>query len=97
MNDNKISKLNVSGDLVRDFVPVSFLCSTINRVIELNKDLGIVNLCSGRGISIKNFIKKNLTFNKNLKKINMNSHNPNSFEPKAFWGDNRKLKKILSN
>jgi dTDP-6-deoxy-L-talose 4-dehydrogenase (NAD+) len=97
LNENKISKLNVSGDLVRDFVPVSFLCSTINRVIELNKDLGIVNLCSGRGISIKNFIKKNLTFNKNLKKINMNSYNPNSFEPKAFWGDNRKLKKILSN
>ena len=97
MNNNKINKLDVSGELVRDFVPVSFLCSTINRVIELNMDLGIVNLCSGKGISIENFIRRNLKFSKNLKKINMNASNPNSFESKAFWGDNRKLKRILSN
>jgi hypothetical protein len=66
-------------------------------VVELNKDLGIINFCSGKGISIKSFIKKNLKFVKNLKKINMNALNPNTFEPKAFWGDNKKLKKILSN
>jgi nucleoside-diphosphate-sugar epimerase len=97
LNNNKINKLDVSGELVRDFVPVCFLCSTINRVIELNMDLGIVNLCSGKGISIKNFIRRNLKFSKSFKKINMNASNPNSFESKAFWGDNRKLKRILSN
>lgn len=25
----------------------------------------------------------------------MNEKNPNNFEPKSFWGDNSKLKKIL--
>ena len=97
LDANKINRIDVSGNLIRDFVPVSFLCSTLNKMVELNKDLGIINFCSGKGISIKSFIKKNLKFDKNLRKINMNAPNPNTFEPKAFWGDNKKLKKILSN
>jgi FkbM family methyltransferase len=32
-----------------------------------------------------------------LKKINMDAENSNNFEPKFFWGDNSKLKKILKN
>ena len=68
----------------------------INKVINLNEDLGIINICSGKGTSIKDFVKRNLKFKRNLKKINMNASNPNSFEPKAFWGDNAKLKKTLS-
>lgn len=63
----------------------------------LNKDLGILNLCSGKGTTIKKFIKKNLKSKKNLKKINMDAKNLNNFEPKFFWGDNSKLKKILKN
>ena len=61
----------------------------------LNKDLGILNLCSGKGTTVKNFIKKNLKNKINLKKIDMDSVNPNNFEPNFFWGDNSKLKKIL--
>ncbi len=96
LDDSKITNLDVSGNLVRDFVPVNFLCSMINKVINLNEDLGIINICSGKGTSIKDFVKRNLKFKRNLKKINMNASNPNSFEPKAFWGDNAKLKKTLS-
>ena len=68
----------------------------INKVINLNDDLGIINICSGKGTTIKNFVKKNLRFKKNLEKINMQAANPNKFEPKAFWGDDTKLKKTLS-
>ena len=63
----------------------------------MNKDLGIVNVCSGKGITVKNFIKRNLKNKKNFKKINMNGKNPNNFESNYFWGDNSKLKKILKN
>ncbi len=97
LDNNKISFLNVSGNLVRDFVSVNFLCSMINKVINLNEDLGIINICSGKGTSIKDFVKKNLKFKRNLKKINMNCINPNNFEPKAFWGDNTKQNKLLFN
>lgn len=96
LEKNKINSINVCGSLVRDFIHVNFLCTIINKVINLNKDFGVVNLSSGKGISIKSFIKKNLKFKKNLNKINMNALNPNSFEPKSFWGNNAKLKKIIS-
>jgi len=97
LENNKIRKLNVSGNLVRDFVSINFLCSMINKVINLNDDLGIMNICSGKGTTIKDFVKENLRFKKNLKKINMKAPNPNKFEPKAFWGDNTKQNKLLIN
>jgi len=91
----KPEKLKVNGNLIRDFISVKFLCSTIVRIIKLNEDFGVLNVCSGKGTSVRNFIKKNLKDKKNLKKIFMNAKNPNNFEPKSFWGDNSKLKKIL--
>jgi len=94
---NKIEKLKVSGNLIRDFISVKLLCSIIYKIIILNKDLGIVNVCSGKGITVKKFIKRNLKNKKNFKKINMNGKNPNNFESSYFWGDNSKLKKILKN
>jgi dTDP-6-deoxy-L-talose 4-dehydrogenase (NAD+) len=94
---NEIEKLKVSGNLIRDFISVKLLCSIIYKIIILNKDLGIVNVCSGKGITVKNFIKRNLKNKKNFKKINMNGKNPNNFESNYFWGDNSKLKKILKN
>ena len=95
MEYQKQEKVKVNGNLIRDFISVKFLCSTIVRIIKLNQDFGILNVCSGKGTSVRNFIKKNLKNKKNLKKIFMNAKNPNNFEPKSFWGDNSKLKKIL--
>jgi len=94
---NKIEKFKVSGNLIRDFISVKLLCSIIYKIIILNKDLGIVNVCSGKGITVKKFIKRNLKNKKNFKKIYMNGKNPNNFESNYFWGDNSKLKKILKN
>jgi dTDP-6-deoxy-L-talose 4-dehydrogenase (NAD+) len=95
IDKNRIEKLQVCGNLIRDFISIKLLCSIIFKIIMLNKDLGILNLCSGKGTTVKSFIKKNLKNKKNLKKINMNFKNPNNFEPKYFWGDNSKLKKIF--
>jgi dTDP-6-deoxy-L-talose 4-dehydrogenase (NAD+) len=92
---NENSKLRVCGNLVRDFVSINFLCSVITKIIILNKDLGILNVSSGKGLLLKNFIKKILKKKSNLRKINFNGNNPNNFEPKSFWGNNRKLKKLL--
>ena len=95
LDKNKISRLKICGSLVRDFISINFLCLIIIKIIILNKDLGILNVCSGKGTSVKNFIKKNLKNKKNLKKIDMNGKNPNNFEPNFFWGDNSKFKKII--
>ena len=96
VDKGKKINLQVCGKLVRDFLPIDYLCKIILKLIKLNRDVGILNVCSGKKITIKNFIKKILNDKKKLMNINMNAKNPNFFEPNYFWGDTKKLKKILS-
>lgn len=92
---NKIEKLKVCGDLVRDFVPVNFLCRSILKIINLNDDIGVLNICTGKPMKLKEFVKINIKNRKKFNKIVMNGKNPNSFEAKKFWGDSSKFNKLL--
>ena len=94
---DEFSKLSLNGSLKRDFVSVKFLNQVILKIFKLDIDIGILNVCTGRGITIKSFISKHLRNKKNIKFIDMNGKNSNEFEPKSFWGDNTKLKKIIFN
>ena len=92
---NEIKELKICGELVRDFVPVDFLCRSIFKIINLNKDIGILNICTGKPVKLKKFVKINLKDRKKFNRIRMNGKNPNSFEAKKFWGCNKKLNKII--
>ena len=94
-NKKELSKLKLPGEIVRDFVPINFLSYVIAKLIKLNEGCHVLNVCTGKGITIKNFVSKNLKNKKNIKLINMNGKNPYNFEPKSFWGDDSKLKKVL--
>ncbi len=93
INKSEIKKISVCGNLIRDFVSIDFLCKTICKIIVLDKNFGVLNVSSGKGISIKKFVIDNLDNVKFLKKFDMNGSNPNTFEPNSFWGCNKKLKK----
>lgn len=95
LEKKRIQKLEVSGNLVRDFVPINFLSKVIIKLINLDNNFDIINVCSGKGISIKEFIKKKIKNKNLLNKIDMNGVNKNNFEPNCFWGNNLKLNTIL--
>jgi len=96
-DSKKINKvLSVNGSLIRDFIPVEFLCKIVVKIVLKKRNFGILNVCSGKGISVKKFIIKHIKNKKNLKNINMYGKNPNNFEPKRFWGDTKKLAKVLN-
>ena len=95
--NDEFSKLSLNGSLKRDFVSIKFLNQVILKIFKLDKDIGILNVCRGRGITIKSFISKHLRNKKNIKFIDINGKNSNEFEPKSFWGDDTKLKKIIFN
>ena len=92
---NKVKKLTVCGELVRDFVPINFLCKSILKIINLNDEVGLLNICTGRPMKLKKFVKINIRDKKKFNKIQMNGKNPNSFEAKEFWGCNKKLSKFI--
>ena len=66
---NKIKKIKLSGELVRDFVPVNFLCKSILRIINLDDDIGVLNICSGKPMKLKKFVRINIKDKKNLIKL----------------------------
>ncbi len=96
LDKGKKVKLKVCGKLVRDFLSVNFLCSVIFKILKLNKNIGVLNVCSGKKITLKNFILSVLKNKKKISYIDMNGKNPNFFEPNNFWGDKKKLNKIIS-
>ena len=95
INQGKKIKIEVPGKLKRDFISVKYLNNVIYKVIKLNKDFGIVNICTGKGKTIEQFIYENLKNKNKIKDINITSNNPNFFEPGSFWGNTKKLNKIL--
>ena len=84
------------GEQLRDYLPIETVAKYLVKIALQNKTNGIINCCSGVPIKVKSFVENYLE--KNKKKINLNlGYYPYSdYEAIAFWGDDKKLKKILS-
>ena len=52
------NKINVYGNLVRDYLYIDQMSKIIINLASKNKNFGIINICSGKGISLKNLVKK---------------------------------------
>lgn len=90
---NKV--LEVQGRLIRDYLSVQQLSKYIVKLSLIKKDIGVINICSGLGISLKSFVK-NICF---IKKINPDIKFikilKNPYESEKFWGNNLKLNLVL--
>jgi dTDP-6-deoxy-L-talose 4-dehydrogenase (NAD+) len=85
------------GEQLRDYLPIQTAAEYIVKIALQNKVNGIINCCSGVPIKVKTFVENYLE--KNKKKINLNpGYYPYpDYEAMAFWGDDKKLKKIINN
>ena len=90
-------KINVTGNLVRDYLHIDEISKIIIELSLKKKIFGIVNICSGKGISLKNLIKKICKIENISAKINFINNNNKNIEPIKFWGCNKKLKRCLQN
>lgn len=93
-SDKNNNEVKVQGNLIRDYLHINELVKLIYK-ISLKKNSNIVNICSGKGVSLKNLIKK-ICKNENIKpKIIYIKNKPNKYESVIFYGNSKKLKKIL--
>ena len=79
-----------------DFLNYNDFCMQVAKVVEQNKECGIINCCSGMpmklGERVEAFIKEN-----NYKiKLKYGVFPERPYDSKAVWGDNKKISKILS-
>lgn len=83
------------GKQFRDYLPVVDVASAIVKLAMKQEDIGIVNICSGKPISVRNLVEGWIKDNGWDIKLNLGYYPYPDYEPMSFWGDNGKLKKII--
>lgn len=74
------------GEQLRDYMSVEEVAKHIVKLSLSKKNLGAINLCSGKPIKVKNLVKKFLKKNKWKIKLNFGYFEVPKNEPKNFWG-----------
>jgi len=83
------------GKQLRDYMHVTTLAKKIIDLSFFNKNFGIVNVCSGKPISVKNLVLK---WKKKFRwkiKFKFGGKSLKKYEPNSFWGSTVKIKSIL--
>ncbi len=85
------------GEQQRDFLPVQKIAEYIVATAMQKNITGVVNICSGKPVSVKDFVKNYLQKHEKFIRLNLGYYPYADYEPMNFWGDNSKLMKILLN
>jgi dTDP-6-deoxy-L-talose 4-dehydrogenase (NAD+) len=80
------------GEQLRDFLPVAEGARMIVTLALRRENLGIVNVCSGKPISVRRFVEERIAMAGAAMKLNLGRYPYPDYEPMAFWGATRKLK-----
>ena len=89
---NSVKKFNMSeGEQIRDFLPIEKVSQHLINLAILNKNIGIVNVCSGKPISVHKLVKFWLEENNWSIELNLGYYPYPNYEPMDFWGSNKYL------
>lgn len=84
------------GEQVRDYLPVEKVAENIVRISLQNTIAGIVNCSSGIPVTLKSFVEEYLNKKASNIHLNLGYYPYPDYEPMRFWGDNKRLRSILS-
>jgi dTDP-6-deoxy-L-talose 4-dehydrogenase (NAD+) len=83
------------GEQLRDYLPVAEVARHLVSLALENKDMGMVNVCSGTPISVRKLVEGWIEENGWSITLNLGHYPYPDYEPMAFWGDRRKLDSLL--
>lgn len=86
-----------AGEQQRDFLPVAKVAEYIVKIAAQKNVTGIINVCSGKPVMVKDFVKEYLQQNNKSISLHLGYYPYNLYEPMRFWGDDTKLQSILQN
>jgi nucleoside-diphosphate-sugar epimerase len=78
-------------DVVRDFSDVRFVATVYKELMECNTSSEIVNICSGRGVSLKEILRQMSTIAQHELRTKINPDFVRKNEVKTLIGSNKKL------
>lgn len=83
-----------NGDQLRDFISIDQLTLNIEKLALKMQDFGVVNICSGKPVSVENYVRHKMKENGWHFELNLGYYPYPQYEPFAFWGDVKKLNRI---
>lgn len=84
-----------AGEQLRDYLPVSEVARSLAALAFDDGDPGPVNVCSGVPTSVRGLVEGWLAERGATIALNRGHYPYPDYEPMAFWGDRRKLERIL--
>lgn len=83
------------GEQIRDYLSIEQACSKIADVIFKDFFNGVVNCCSGKGISVRRLVEDVIAQRQSLIKPKLGGYPYASHEPFAFWGSSKKFDNLF--
>jgi len=83
------------GEQLRDYLSVEAVASHLVSLMENPAFDGIVNVCSGNPVSVRRLVEERITARGSSIRLNLGYYPYPDYEPMAFWGDTRKLSRLL--
>ncbi|MDH5359390.1 MAG: NAD(P)-dependent oxidoreductase [Gammaproteobacteria bacterium] len=92
--NNNVQRFNMSqGEQLRDYMDVRNAAKTIVAIMESKKDC-VINCCSGKPISIRRLVEEHIQKRNSNMQLNLGYYKYLDYEPLAFWGCNKKSRKL---
>lgn len=83
------------GEQLRDYLPIGEVARLIVELAVRGADVGPVNLCSGRPVSVRSLVEGWLAESAWSIALKFGHYPYPDYEPMAFWGDRRRLDTLL--
>lgn len=84
------------GEQLRDYLSVTDVAKNLVMLALNRADIGVVNISSGKPISVRKLVEGWIEENGWQIKLNLGHYPYSDYEPLAFWGDRRKLDNFLA-
>jgi dTDP-6-deoxy-L-talose 4-dehydrogenase (NAD+) len=90
------SVFNMSGgEQLRDYLPVDQVAKYLVSLAIAGKDFGVINVCSGEPVSIRELVEEWILVNEWSISPNYGYYPYPEYEPHQFWGSKEKLESLL--
>ena len=83
------------GEQLRDYLPVTEVTKYLIHLAMANQNHGIVNICSGKPVSVRKLVEGWIKENGWSITLNLGHYPYPDYEPMAFWGNRKKLDRCL--
>ena len=94
VQEKKLS-FSISGEQLRDYLHVKEVAKIIVKLILKDSEIGVVNICSGKPLKIKDLVESWISDNDWKIKITSGYQPIGEFKPLDFWGNDTKLSAVL--